>query len=227
VPALDGETGLVAARRLRPALIVLDLRLPRLDGWQVLTALKGDSATAAIPVVVVSVDEHLRPSSNFAVQDFFLKPLDRESFLRRLRERLPTLFRFGRPPRILVVDDDPCARKLLTTILAAEGVEVHEAQTGGQALDFIRAIRPDAVLLDLSLPDVDGFNVIEQVRGACELAGLPIVVVTPRDLDAHDRERLRGRVQALIEKGVLSAGRLREQLQALGVLPGSSSPPPA
>jgi PAS domain S-box-containing protein len=219
VSALDGEAGLVAARRILPALIVLDVKMPRLDGWQVLKALKDDPATASIPVVVVTVDEHERPSSTFAVQEFFLKPIDRESFLRRLGERLPGLFRAGRPPRILVVDDDPAARKHLTDLLVAEGVEVHEATTAGQALDAIRAIGPDVVLLDLGLSESNGFNVIEQVRGACELAGLPIVVVTARDLDEHDRDRLQGRIQALLEKSLLTADRLREQLQALGVLP--------
>ncbi len=218
VPALDGEAGLVAARRLRPALIVLDLRLPRLDGWQVLTGLKGDPATAGTPVVVVTVDEHLRPSSNAGVLEFFLKPVDRESFLARLRERLPGLFRFGRPPRALVVDDDPLARKLLVDILRGEGVEVHEADNGRRALELISGISPDVVLLDLTMPEVDGFDVIEQVRGACALAGLPIVVVTAHDLDEKQRERLHGRIQALIEKSVLTAEGLREQLRLLGVL---------
>ena len=221
VPALDGEAGLVAARRLFPALIILDLRLPRLDGWQVLTGLKGDQATAGIPVVVITVDEHLRPSSNLAIHDFFLKPLDRDSFLQRLRQRLPGLFRAGRPPRVLLVDDDPTGRQVLTDILHGEGVEVYEAQTGRQALDLIRAIGPDVVLLNLSLREEDGFDLVEQVRGACELAGLPIVVVTARDLDEGDRKRFQGRIQALLEKRLLTADRLREQLQALGVLPGA------
>jgi CheY-like chemotaxis protein len=219
VPASDGEAGLVAARRLSPALIVLDLCLPRLDGWQVLTALKGDPATANIPVVIVSVDEQSRPSSNAAVQDFFVKPVDREPFLRRLRERLPALFRCGRPPRVLVVDDDPLARKLIGEILRGDGAEVHEVPDGRQALDAIRLLRPDVVLLDLIMPEVNGFRVIEEVRGACELAGLPIVVVTGRDLDDTDRQRLQGRIQALIQKNVMTPERLREQLRALGVLP--------
>jgi PAS domain S-box-containing protein len=227
VPASDGEEGLVAARRLAPALIVLDVCLPRLDGWQVLTALKGDPATADIPVVVVSVDEQQRPSGNLAVQDFFIKPVERESFLRRLRERLPGLFRAGRPPRVLVVDDDPTARKLLGDLLRAEGAEVHEAADGRQALEDIRALQPDVVLLDLIMPEVDGFDVIAQVRGACELAGLPIVVVTAGDLDSHDRQRLQGRIQALLEKSVLTPERLREQLRALGVLPVPPATQPA
>jgi PAS domain S-box-containing protein len=227
VPALDGEAGLIAAHRLLPALIILDLRLPRLDGWQVLTGLKSDPATAAIPVVVVTVDEPLRPASNAAVLEFFLKPVEREPFLRRVRDRLPGLFRFGRPPRALVVDDDPLARKLLSDVLHGEGVEVHEADNGARALELIRQINPDVLLLDLAMPEVDGFNVIEQVRGACGLAGLPIIVVTARDLDEHDRDRLRGRIQALLEKHALSAERLREQLRALGVLPVPAPTQPA
>jgi CheY-like chemotaxis protein len=165
------------------------------------------------------MDEEEQLSSTLEVQDYFLKPIDREPFLRRLRERLPGLFRNGRPPRILVVDDDPTARTLLTEMLRNENAVVHESGTALQALDAIREIRPDVVLLDLGLHDMDGFNVIEQVRGACELARLPIVVVTARDLDEQDRERLQGRIQALLEKNLLTADRLREQLRSLGVLP--------
>jgi CheY-like chemotaxis protein len=227
VPALDGEAGLVAARRLLPALIVLDLRLPRLDGWQVLAALKSDQATAGIPVVVVTVDEHRQPSSNVAVLEFFLKPIDRDSFLYRLRDRLPALFRFGRPARALVVDSDPQSRHLLTAVLRSDGVEVHEAETGRDALEVLAEVRPDVVLLDVAMPEAAGFDLVEQVRGACELAGLPILVVTANELNEQDRQRLNGRIQALIEKSVLTPERLREQLRALGVLPVSAPTQPA
>ena len=107
VSALDGRSGLEQARSLRPALIVLDINLPVLDGWHVLTELKSDPATAGIPVVMMSVNEERQPAGSFAVPEFFIKPIDRDAFLRRLRELQPQLFAAGGSRRVLVVDDDP------------------------------------------------------------------------------------------------------------------------
>src|SRR5262249_36997350 len=111
--AYDGESGLELIRRLHPQLIVLDIRLPRRDGWQVLADLKGDPDLAAIPVVIVTVTEERQPASALGVQEYFIKPVDRDQFLSRLREVQPVLFRRDRPCRILLAEDDPVARKLV------------------------------------------------------------------------------------------------------------------
>src|SRR5205823_5100711 len=92
VCAGDGEAGLALARALRPRLILLDIHLPKLDGWQVLTELKGDPDTAGIPVVIVTITEDRVPADSIFVQEYFIKPIDREEFMRRLRERQPELF---------------------------------------------------------------------------------------------------------------------------------------
>src|SRR5262249_10397612 len=122
--AYDGEEGLAEARRLRPQLIVLDLRLPKLDGWQLLTELKSDPATASIPVVVVTISEDRQLTSGLGVQEYFIKPVDRDDFLRRLRQLQPALFQQGRPLHALVAEDDPGTRKLLADMLQAEGAVV-------------------------------------------------------------------------------------------------------
>jgi PAS domain S-box-containing protein len=180
--AFDGESGLMQARQLHPHLIILDLQLPRLDGWQVLTALKQDAATASIPVVIVTAAEEQAPPSGLEVQEFFVKPLNREDFFRRLRSVQPSLFERSRPLRVLVVDDEPADRKLLCDLLAAEGGQVLTASDGREALERLQNERPDLVVLDLMMPQVDGFSVVEAIRGRLDWQDVPILIVTAKDL---------------------------------------------
>ncbi|MCI0379821.1 MAG: response regulator [Gemmataceae bacterium] len=210
--AADGETGLALARQLRPSLILLDVLLPGIDGWQVLTALKSQPETASIPVVIVTVTEHFLPAGGLAVREFFVKPLDREAFVSRLRALEPALFEHG-SVHALVVDDDPAARKLLRDLLHQEHMHVSESSNGQEALDWLATNRPDVIFLDLLMPDLDGFAVAEAVREKSELQRLPIIVVTAKDLSAEDRARLHGRIQALISKQALSPESLRQELE--------------
>jgi signal transduction histidine kinase/DNA-binding response OmpR family regulator len=218
VLASDGEAGLEQARQLRPQLIVLDIRLPKLDGWQVLTELKANPETVSIPVVVVSVTDDRRPGGHLAVREFFLKPIDRDPFLQRLRELHPDLFGAQGSFRALVVDDDPAARKLLSDMLAAEGAAVEEAANGKQALAALERGQPDLVLLDVLMPEMDGLEVVEAVRGRPEWSALPILMVTARDLASDQRQKLQGRIQALLSKSLLTPEILRQHLSQLGLL---------
>jgi PAS domain S-box-containing protein len=215
--AFDGETGLRQARQLRPQLILLDLHLPKLDGWQVLTALKEDAATASVPVVVVTAMEEQAPSG-LDVQEFFVKPLSREVFFRRLRRIYPSLFERSRPLRVLVVDDDPADRKLLTDLLAAEGGQVLTASDGQEALELLRDERPDLIVLDLMMPRLDGFAVVEGIRARPDWQDVPVLIVTAKDVTEEERGRLKDHIQALLAKQKLTPERFYEQLSALGLL---------
>jgi PAS domain S-box-containing protein len=216
-PAFVGETGLARARELHPALVVLDLRLPRLDGWEVLTRLKSDPATARAAVVILTVDDEHFPTAGLGVSEFFVKPVEREAFLRRLRALHPRLFGRRQPVRALVVDDEVSSRKLLTDMLRAEGATVVEAADGIEALARLGADRFDLVVLDLLMPDADGFTVVENLKRRPGLNGVPVLVVTGKDVTAADRERLNGRIHALLGKDRLTPERLRRHLQSLGL----------
>jgi PAS domain S-box-containing protein len=216
--AFDGEAGLSQARTLRPRLILLDLQLPKLDGWQVLTALKQDPATASIPVVVVTATEEHELPSDLAVQEFFVKPLGREDFLRRLRAVLPDLFDRARPLTVLVIDDEPADRKLLSDLLAAEGGQVLTAGGGREAVEHLQKMRPDLIVLDLMMPEMDGFHMVEAIRGRPDCQDVPILIVTAKDLTENERESLKGRIQALLVKQQLTPEKLYHQLSTLGVL---------
>ncbi len=216
--AFDGESGLLQARRLIPNLIVLDLQLPRLDGWQVLTALKQDPATAAIPVVIVTATEEQAPPSGLSVQEFFVKPLHREDFFRRLRAARPGLFDRSQPFKVLLVDDEPADRKLMADLLAAEGGEVLTSANGKEAIERLRDVRPDLVVLDLMMPEMDGFRVVEEVRARPDLQDVPILIVTAKDLTADEQRALQGRIQAVLAKQKLTPEKFYQHLSALGLL---------
>lgn len=221
--AFDGEGGLKQARLLHPRLIVLDVQLPRLDGWHVLTALKEDAATASIPVVIVTATEERAPPSGLEVQEFFVKPLDREDFFRRLRALQPGLFERARPLRVLVVDDEPADRKLLSDLLSAQGGQVLIACDGKEALDYLQQERPDLVVLDLMMPRVDGFELVEAIRGCRDWQDVPILIVTSKDLCDKERDRLKGRIQALSTKQTLTPEKFNQLLTTLGLLRGDGS----
>jgi PAS domain S-box-containing protein len=222
--AFDGESGLMQARRLHPQLILLDLQLPQFDGWQVLTALKQDPATASIPVVIVTATEEQSPPSGLAVQEFFVKPLQREDFFRRLRTVQPGLFERAQTLRVLVVDDEGADRKLLTDLLAAEGGHVRTAEDGRQAIEILDHFRPDLVVLDLMMPGMDGFDVVEAIRARPEYQDVPILIVTAKDLTEDERNRLKGGIQALLAKQKLTPERLYQQLHTLGMLRRPGAP---
>ena len=216
--AFDGPTGLEQARRLRPRLILLDLRLPRLDGRQVLAELKADPHTRDIPVMILSSDENreLRPALD--VVDWLVKPLDREQFLERLRQHCPDLFApDGRPLTVLVADADATARVRLAELLAEEGVEVVQAAGGEEALARLEEQLPNLVLLDLRLPGLDGFALVEAIRSRSRLAHLPVLVVTAADLSQEEWRRLRGNIEAVLRKDTLTREKLAERLRRLGL----------
>jgi signal transduction histidine kinase/CheY-like chemotaxis protein len=216
--AFDGESGLLQARQLHPHLIILDLQLPRLDGWQVLRALKQEAVTASIPVVIVTAIEEQLPPSGMTVQEFFVKPLRREDFFHRLRRVQPSLFARSQPLRVLVVDDEPADSKLLCDLLAAEGAQVLTAGDGREALERLRDERPDLVILDLAMPRLDGFGVVETLRSRPEWQDVPILIVTGKDLTGEDSDRLKDRIQALLAKQKLTPEKFYQQLSALGLL---------
>ncbi len=222
--AFTGPEGLERARSERPHLILLDLQLPRLDGWQVLTNLKADPATADIPVIVVTVLDE-QPPRNLDVVDWFVKPLDHEHFTERLHASCPWLFQAPRRVTALIVDDDASTRTLLRDWLQQDGLHVVEASRGEEVLSRLEENDPEVMVLDLLMPGTDGFAVIERIRNNPRFRALPILVVTGKDITPADHERLRGNIQALLRKGPLSADQLATWLRQLGVLPATPAPP--
>ena len=207
--ALDGPTGLALARDLRPRAILLDVTMPGMDGWSVLSALKSDAQLADIPVVMVTFLNERALASSLGAADYVLKPVDWDR-LRGVMER----FREAEGD-VLVVDDDPDARHRTRQELERNGWVVVEAENGLEALDLVAHAIPRLILLDLNMPVMDGFDFLRALRERPGCDAVPVVVLTAMDLTAEDRRRLRGANQVL-NKGDISMRELAERLRRLG-----------
>ncbi len=207
--AAGGELGLARARASKPDAITLDVMMPGMDGWSVLHALKADPELAAIPVILVSFLDDKNLGYALGASEYLSKPIDRA----RLASILKTYRREGAPALALVVDDDSDARAMVRQILEKEGWSVVEADDGSEGLKLAERSRPDLVVLDLTMPRVDGFDFAAEFRLRPEGAGVPILVVTARDLSAHDHARLGGKVESILRKGSTSRSDLLAEVR--------------
>ena len=207
--ATTGEEALARADQRPPAMICLDIGLAgRLDGWSVLARLKESERTAEIPVVICTgADAHGR-AMELGAAGFLRKPIGQERLLEEVHELVA-----GERASVLVVDDDEHVRSFLGETLSREGLEVHLAENGNQGLKLARSRRPDLLLLDLLMPDMDGLQVLEQLDVDEELRDIPVVVLTGDELDDTAREHLRERTVSLLEKRSYSASELRRLVE--------------
>jgi len=202
--ASDGRTGLARARAFPPDAITLDAIMPGMDGWAVLSALKSDPALAAIPVVMATVLDEARLGIALGASEYLTKPIDRGRLLATL-ERIAAK---GPGQRVLVVEDDEPTRALVVRTLKKAHWTVDEAENGRVALARLTAHRPAVILLDLMMPEMDGFQFLEAIRANSAWHDVPVVVITAKVLTEEDRARLNGGVEAVVQKG----GRSHEDL---------------
>jgi CheY-like chemotaxis protein len=204
--AADGRTGLEMARRLKPAVITLDVMMPSMDGWAVLTALKADPATADIPVVMLTIVDDKNMGFALGAADYFTKPID--------WQRLAGVLQKYRTPAanqtVLVVEDDERTREMLRRTLQKEGWQIREAANGRLGLEELARSIPGLILLDLMMPEMDGFGFMQELRRRPECSQVPVIVITAKDLTEDDRRRLSGDVARILGKESTS----REQLVA-------------
>lgn len=184
--AHSGPEALSLASRQAPSVVLMDLRMPGMSGWETIAALGADPATTDIPIVILSAlapDDIAVPSAS----SWLTKPIDQGALMGSLRQAL------GRGPTtsVVVVEDDEALGEVLVAFFIEHGVHARVAHTGAQALAMIREVPPDLLVLDLGLPDIDGYQVVEQLRRDDRLRSLPLLVYTGSQLDAADRSRLR------------------------------------
>jgi signal transduction histidine kinase/DNA-binding response OmpR family regulator len=209
-----GEEGLRLAQEEVPDLVCLDIRLAgELDGWEVLASLREDPATANIPVVLCTALNTGRDRAGaLGAADVLMKPFTE----RQLRDVVTRVLPQGRGS-VLVVDDEEPVRTLVRATLEADDVVVREAEDGEAALREVAARHPDAIVLDLAMPRVDGFEVLERLKADPHTRGIPVVVLTARRLPPDERAHLRRQAVSLLEKSAYSGEELRRLvLQALG-----------
>jgi signal transduction histidine kinase/CheY-like chemotaxis protein len=196
--AADGREGLARARSLRPAMITLDVLMPEMDGWTVLREIKADPELAQTPVLMVSILDEKNKGFALGASDYVTKPIDRK----RLVAILDKYGLDARGGHVLVVEDEPEVRNLVRRMLVAEGWTVTEAGHGREALDRLSEMAPppDLIMLDLIMPQMDGFEFLAERRRNPDWSNIPVVIVTGADLSAEDRRRIDGSVAKIISK---------------------------
>jgi two-component system, NtrC family, sensor kinase len=209
--AAGGLEGLKLARDLRPIAITLDVMMPDLDGWSVLAALRQDPELAEIPVIMVTILDEQRRAASLGAAGYLTKPIDRE----RLRGLMGRFRTSAQSPRVLLVEDDADQRERVRGWLESQQWSVQEAANGGEALARLQRGKPDVILLDLMMPEMDGFAVVAALQKEPRWRDIPVIVVTARDLDAKDRERLNSGVQSVLIKESFQPAELVEQIRRL------------
>lgn len=203
------------AREMRPFAILLDLLMPKKDGWAVIQELKSDPVTQDIPVIMCSIVGAAGRGFSMGAADFLIKPISEERLMTALA-RLENGYDDGSSvvKRLLIIDDTPEDRQLLrrTIEAAQESYQVIEAADGKQGIDIIQERCPDLVVLDLLMPEMDGFAVLEVLKTDQEMRRIPIIIVTTKDLTAEEQAEINGHVAALFRKGLFREEELLQDL---------------
>ena len=204
VRAVGGRAGLRLAREVRPDAITLDIIMPEMDGWAVLRELKADPDLRGIPVLLVTVLGDREMGYTLGAADYLTKPVETDALLQALSRLLTN----GRGTEALVVDDDPVTREMLRRTLARNGWTVAQAADGREALARLERATPAVVLLDLMMPGVDGFEVLEAMRRKEAWRDIPVVIITAKDLTREELARLNGCAERVFRKGAYDRAEL-------------------
>jgi CheY-like chemotaxis protein len=196
IEATDGESALALAREWHPDVVTLDVLMPRLDGWAVLTAIKSDPELAETPVIIVTVLADRGIAVSLGAAEFLTKPVDRARLAATIRQHV-----YGSGV-VLVVDDEAESRRITRRHLDRLGWEAAEAADGAAALSWLaQNPRPAMILLDLLMPGMNGFAFLEEIAAHAEWRDIPVVILTAMPLGAAERELLAGRTREVIAKG--------------------------
>jgi CheY-like chemotaxis protein len=185
--------------------------MPRMDGWSVLRSLKEDPHLSAIPVVMCTIIDEQNLGFSLGASDYILKPVNWE----HLKEVLARVQKDAAKGDVLVVEDDEDTRSRIRGLLAKDGWTVTEAENGRAALQAVANHMPSVVLLDLNMPEMDGFTFLRQFRASTHHAAIPVIVMTARDLSVGERAELKGGGARILQKGKVGMRELVEQLRAV------------
>ena len=208
--AADGEAGLTLARALRPHVILLDIEMPKMDGWSVLHALRADPDLVDTPVIMISVKNEQGLAFALGATDYLMKPIEWDR-LKRIMDRVHP----QKEGTVLLIDDDADARERMRRSLARGGWQVIEAGNGAEALERLDGTAPSLILLDLMMPVMDGFAFLRQLRQRPDGGLVPVVVLTAKDVTPDERARLALEAERVISKESIGLGDLVQELREL------------
>jgi CheY-like chemotaxis protein/two-component sensor histidine kinase len=209
--ASTGEEGLKLAKKLRPNAITLDVMMPGMDGWQVLATLKADQELSHIPVIMLTMAENKDIGYSLGASEYLVKPVTRDQLATVLRKYRAKKMTFS----VMVIEDDLTTRDMVKRMLSKEGWLVLESDNGLNALKLIERQKPSLILLDLMMPEMDGFEFILHLRQHDEWSTIPVVVLTAKDITMEDRIWLNSRVDTVFQKGAYHREELLTELRKL------------
>lgn len=200
ITAIDGEEAIKKAQEFHPFLITLDIMLPKKDGWDVLSELKNSPEVADIPVIIVSIVDNKDLGFSLGAVEYLLKPIDRVKLIDTVSACIPMERNKGKPMEILVVDDDENAVKYMSSVLENAGFDVLKAYSGSAGINLAIQSNPDLIILDLMMPNISGFDVVEKLREHPTAKGIPIVICSAKDITSEDKKVLNGNILAIVQK---------------------------
>ena len=207
--ANTGKEGIAKAHRCQPAAIILDVMMPEMDGWSVLTVLKTDKTLADIPVIMMTFVQDQNLGYTLGASDYLTKPVDRQQLSEVLKRHI------SQPPcgKILLVDDDAMTRMLMREQLEMSTYEVQEAASGIEALEKMEQFIPSVIILDLLMPAMNGFEFLHNLQERSKYKNVPVIVMTAKDLSPEERGKLTTNVQKVFCKGVCDRQTLLEDVK--------------
>ncbi|BBO15793.1 conserved hypothetical protein [Candidatus Brocadia pituitae] len=200
VVAVDGEEAIKKAKEYQPFLITLDVMLPKKDGWDVLSELKNSQDVAPIPVIIVSMVDNKDLGFSLGAVEYLMKPIDRTKLIDIVNSCIPAEKNTGKSMKVLVVDDDEKAVKYMSSVLEKAGFDVLKAYSGKAGINLAINNNPDLMILDLMMPEVSGFEVVEKLRNHPTAKGIPIIICSAKDITPEDKKVLNGHILAIVQK---------------------------
>ena len=209
VGLLSSEKAVEKAKEIKPLAITLDILMPKKDGWQVLRELKNTPETQDIPVIILSIVEDRKLGFSLGATEYMLKPVEKEVLLRKLRN----LEKTRKVKRVLIVDNDPDTVRLIGNVMKEAEYQVTTAYNSEDAIKSIHDFRPDLIVLNLTMPEMSGFDVIKYLKTAEGVRDIPLILLTHKDLTEKEIDELNGMIQGILNKGVLTKEDLLKEIK--------------
>jgi signal transduction histidine kinase/CheY-like chemotaxis protein len=206
---LSGEGAVEKVKEMKPVAITLDIMMPKKDGWQVLRELKSTPETQDVPVIVLSIVDNKKLGFSLGAAEYLVKPVERQVLLRKLRN----LEKTTKIKKVLVVDNEQDTVELISTVLSETGYQIAKAFNSEDAIKSIQDFSPDLIVLNLTMPQVSGFDVIEYLKTEERVKDIPLIVITHKDLTEEEINELNGRIQGIFNKGILAKEDLLRELK--------------